>query len=772
MKNKPISSIVAVANGNWPMILPALGIPVPAGGNHGPCPACGGKDRFRFDDLKGRGTWFCNQCGNGDGLDLVGKALELDVKAAAEAVANIVGNGFASEAMASKTPTRKEASNDENPKSNIGERVAALLKQTTIKESPYLVNRGLIGYPLHVFNDGKILLPLTDVNDVLQGANFIDTAGGKRNMQGSNKKGAFYTPAPLPELPECFIVAEGLATAITAEQCHSGHIIVAIDAGNLPPVARALRHTYPNAKIIIAADNDWHEPGEKDDQGRLKVNGGKIAATTAAKAVNGWMALPPGEVKADWDDHRLEHGIEATRRAFKASLQLVDIETLRKARYVLGDGVVLGDEEVAALDALNNVYTHVTVGGKHRVVSMKPCQTNGNAHVFEELAQFKNYFLHLPHIAKRSPGNAWIMWPGKSYKPDGVGFYPCPDKCPETVYNLFNGWGVSPVPGDVSPYLEHLEKTICNGNDQAYQYVLGWLAHLVQKPDEKPSVAIVLKAIPGTGKGSMVKPISQIMGMYGIQVNGAGQIAGRFNATMANRIFIFADEVTINNGREADKLKGIISEPTINLERKGIDPEPMPNYARLIFASNSEQVLRASIRERRYLVLEPSAAIAQQKGYFDRLHNWINNNGAAHLLDFLLKHEIKDFDPRRAPITAALVREILSNLPPAEQYVYTELCSETPFRGEARIIITSEIDRFVTQCRNEGMEITLPAARRLLGRVLAGLGLEQQGRRGRGCGGFYDLPAREDMQGWDAVREAFASQLNSDIESVFGETFY
>lgn len=171
-------------------------------------------------------------------------------------------------------------------------------------------------------------------------------------------------------------------------------------------------------------------------------------------------------------------------------------------------------------------------------------------------------------------------------------------------------------------------------------------------------------------------------------------------------------------------------------------------------------------------MLEPSAEIAQQKGYFDRLHNWINNNGAAHLLDFLLKYEIKDFDPRRAPFTAALVREILSNLPPAEQYVYTELCSETPFRGEARIVISQEIERFYAQCRSEGIELTVPAARSFLGRVLAGLGLEKQGRRGRGCGSFYDLPAKEDIQSWDAVRAAFASQLNSNIEHVFGETFY
>jgi putative DNA primase/helicase len=64
------------ARNKWPSILLALG--VGAGfltGKHTGCPVCqDGKDRFRFDDLDGRGTWFCNQCGAGDGIDLLMKA--------------------------------------------------------------------------------------------------------------------------------------------------------------------------------------------------------------------------------------------------------------------------------------------------------------------------------------------------------------------------------------------------------------------------------------------------------------------------------------------------------------------------------------------------------------------------------------------------------------------------------------------------------------------------------------------------------------------------
>ncbi|WP_410971243.1 primase-helicase family protein, partial [Salmonella sp. SAL04269] len=79
-------------------------------------------------------------------------------------------------------------------------------------------------------------------------------------------------------------------------------------------------------------------------------------------------------------------------------------------------------------------------------------------------------------------------------------------------------------------------------------------------------------------------------------INGAGHISGRFNSILANKLLVFADEVTIHKPSEADRLKAIISEPTFNLERKGIDAEPMPNFARLIFASNSTQVLQAGIR--------------------------------------------------------------------------------------------------------------------------------------------------------------------------------
>ncbi len=70
------ATVKAAATGRWPAILAELGVPESALRNrHGPCPGCGGRDRFRFDNRDGRGTFICSQGGSdelaGDGFTLL-----------------------------------------------------------------------------------------------------------------------------------------------------------------------------------------------------------------------------------------------------------------------------------------------------------------------------------------------------------------------------------------------------------------------------------------------------------------------------------------------------------------------------------------------------------------------------------------------------------------------------------------------------------------------------------------------------------------------------
>lgn len=96
--DKPIqdSTVIPIklhAQGRWPFILSSLGIQVRTDGRHSPCPACGGKDRFRFDNKNEKGTWFCNQCTPkaGDGFGLVMKTKNIPFGEALTLVAEVLG---------------------------------------------------------------------------------------------------------------------------------------------------------------------------------------------------------------------------------------------------------------------------------------------------------------------------------------------------------------------------------------------------------------------------------------------------------------------------------------------------------------------------------------------------------------------------------------------------------------------------------------------------------------------------------------------------------
>lgn len=80
------------ALGRWPGILSALGVDSKYLRNkHGPCPACNGTDRFRFDDKDGRGTWFCSHCGAGDGFELLSRLYGWNFIQAAKEIDRVIG---------------------------------------------------------------------------------------------------------------------------------------------------------------------------------------------------------------------------------------------------------------------------------------------------------------------------------------------------------------------------------------------------------------------------------------------------------------------------------------------------------------------------------------------------------------------------------------------------------------------------------------------------------------------------------------------------------
>lgn len=100
---------VDAARGRWVGILSSLGV----GDNflrnrHGPCPFCGGEDRYRFDDKDGNGTWYCNACGSGRGIEFVMKLKLCDFRTACDMIDPLVGSA--------KIETQRKKIDDPRPR--------------------------------------------------------------------------------------------------------------------------------------------------------------------------------------------------------------------------------------------------------------------------------------------------------------------------------------------------------------------------------------------------------------------------------------------------------------------------------------------------------------------------------------------------------------------------------------------------------------------------------------------------------------------------------
>ncbi|MEN4570855.1 primase-helicase zinc-binding domain-containing protein [Pantoea agglomerans] len=287
-----VSDTVKAATGFWPQLLPALGISVLDGGRHGACPACGGKDRFRFDNQDGRGTWLCNQCGAGDGLNLVEKALSISAKEAAMKVA-----GMLSTLPESAPVMHDEAADKSRAQADAAARAQALIAAAVSRtDNAYLSAKGLhgtqaltLGEALRCggvsFAAGDVLIPLTGEDGTAINVQLISAAGDKRTLPGGQVKGTYWL-AGEPDGKTLWLT-EGYATGLTVHRLTGQPVYVALSANNLPSLAKRLRESYPGALMLIAAD--------RDDNGT-----GQLKAEEAAKACSGITALPP--VTGDWND--------------------------------------------------------------------------------------------------------------------------------------------------------------------------------------------------------------------------------------------------------------------------------------------------------------------------------------------------------------------------------------------------------------------------------------------------------------------------------------
>lgn len=290
-----------VCAGRWESILTSLGVAESfLTGKHTRCPICqAGKDRFRFDNKAGRGTWFCSHCGSGDGFKLLLNLNGWTFPQAAREVERVLGVSTQDAPRrdfddAQKRQALRQAYRESRPVSEgdpvwnyLTRRVGIKTVPDNLRFHPSLRYDGAKSFPamlgIVTMPDGK---PSTMHRTWLDGNGWkapVDEP--KKVMSGAIKSGAIRLAPVAPRLG----IAEGIETALAASVLFGLPVWAAISANGMQ------QWEVPEgvSEVAIFSDNDENYTGQ-------------TAAYALAKSLSfkGLRAevLVPAKIGTDWAD--------------------------------------------------------------------------------------------------------------------------------------------------------------------------------------------------------------------------------------------------------------------------------------------------------------------------------------------------------------------------------------------------------------------------------------------------------------------------------------
>jgi hypothetical protein len=160
-----------------------------------------------------------------------------------------------------------------------------------------------------------------------------------------------------------------------------------------------------------------------------------------------------------------------------------------------------------------------------------------------------------------------------------------------------------------------------------------------------------------------------------VTVWGSAHLTGRFNAHFLDALFIHADEYFTTGDKEAvSVLNRMVTAPTLMIERKGVDPFPIPNRLKLMLSSNHDWAVPATADERRFAVLDVSPHKIGDRAYFNALAAAIEGDETSALLHHLLNLDISSFVVADVPQTRGLSEQKLLGGNSVELFWYACLC--------------------------------------------------------------------------------------------------
>lgn len=188
--------------------------------------------------------------------------------------------------------------------------------------------------------------------------------------------------------------------------------------------------------------------------------------------------------------------------------------------------------------------------------------------------------------------------------------------------------------------------------------VTQWLAHMFQRPEERPSWHLLLTSDTGTGKGFLFHSIlTPLLCKQTKLINSFKRLTGQFSGILGGSMLVMLDDAKSKSDATMTELKSILSESHVVLEKKYEEERTVEIFSRIIFASNEYRPLRLDADERRWYVprrIEHSGSREDTQCLIDSLEDWLDAGGLDAVYNYFMSYSLDGFHHKRIHQTEAL----------------------------------------------------------------------------------------------------------------------
>ncbi|MDN3696394.1 DUF5906 domain-containing protein [Vibrio cortegadensis] len=222
----------------------------------------------------------------------------------------------------------------------------------------------------------------------------------------------------------------------------------------------------------------------------------------------------------------------------------------------------------------------------------------------------------------------------------------------------------------VEPFIELINRLTIGSGDT--EWLMCWMAHMIQKPEERPSVHPLFRTEHGVGKNVLVERVLNKLLCKQTVTTNLKEIRGTHSESVANNLLVFVDESKAKGMNVYLEMKSLLTTSEVLVNPKHVRPYKQEIFSRFMFADNTQgRAFNIEQEDRRiyvmaYVIHEIDKEDTQE--FIGEFLDWFSVSWEL-VHGYLLNYDISKWSPHSCPMTEAKKEYLAMCEDPVEQII-------------------------------------------------------------------------------------------------------